>query len=252
MKRFAAFLLLLSSQAFAQSVVPVYGPTKSPRYTQLQDGFRTARVLEQLAASLSSGIRLPTPIQLSTAECGTQNAFYNRGNGTIVVCLELVESMIIGIGRERSKTSTPESIDRAAAGAFMFVLLHEFGHALIHALNLPVLGREEDAADQISTFFLLNGSTREALFGLDGAMWFFRDKSLFYTRQHFGGEHSLDPQRRINLACWAYGKDPNMFRWVVSARQLPPDRAVRCAREYAQLDYAVRALLGSYVTFPAK
>ncbi len=30
-----------------------------------------------------------------------------------------------------------------------FTLLHEMGHLLIHELKLPILGREEDAADQL-------------------------------------------------------------------------------------------------------
>jgi hypothetical protein len=248
MKQFAAAFLLVCTQAFAQSVVPSYGATKLPRFTQIQDGFRAGRVLEQMSAALSSGIRLQRPLRLETAECGTENAYYSPKTRTIVMCLELVEATLVGLTRDRNRTSTSESIDRAAAGAITFVLLHEFGHALIHALNLPVLGREEDAADQISAYFLLNGDSGQALFGLDGAMWFFRDKTLLYTRQHFGGEHSVDPQRRINLACWAYGKNPDMYKWVTTTRQLPASRAPRCAREYAQLDFAVRSLLGPHIT----
>ena len=164
----------------------------------------------------------------------------------------MVASIFDGLTRERSRTSSQESIGRAAAGAFSFILFHELGHALVHSLNLPVLGREEDAADQISAFFFLNGKTQDAVFALDGAMWLFREKTFIYTRQHFVDEHSLTPVRRINLACWAYGKDPELYRWVVNSKQLPAARAARCANEYSQLDNAVHTLLGDRVTLPAK
>src|SRR5437868_6462646 len=42
-----------------------------------------------------------------------------------------------------------QRIDRVefVVGNTLFVLLHELGHVLITELNLPVLGRQEDAAD---------------------------------------------------------------------------------------------------------
>ena len=40
-----------------------------------------------------------------------------------------------------------------------FTLLHEMGHLLISELQLPVLGREEDAADQLGFMGLFLGPT---------------------------------------------------------------------------------------------
>src|SRR5262249_2183630 len=40
-------------------------------------------------------------------------------------------------------------------GNMLFVLLHETAHGLISDLGLPVLGREEDAADQFATVTML-------------------------------------------------------------------------------------------------
>jgi len=37
-----------------------------------------------------------------------------------------------------------------------FILGHEFGHAVIHQLNVPLTGLEEDSADGFATFFTVN------------------------------------------------------------------------------------------------
>jgi hypothetical protein len=40
-------------------------------------------------------------------------------------------------------------------GNTVFTLHHELGHALIDQLDLPVLGREEDAVDHLATIMML-------------------------------------------------------------------------------------------------
>lgn len=45
--------------------------------------------------------------------------------------------------------------DQSIGAVNSFILAHEFGHALIANYELPVLGKEEDAADAISTILLL-------------------------------------------------------------------------------------------------
>jgi hypothetical protein len=54
----------------------------------------------------------------------------------------------------------------------LFVLLHETAHALVSEMGLPVLGREEDAADAYATVTMPHGMSMEKLAaqaGLDRA-----------------------------------------------------------------------------------
>jgi hypothetical protein len=243
-----ALLLMLSRVVFAQSFIPQYGPVRSPKLADLQHELKRNRVLEQLSAALSDGVRLPKPLVLGTTECGMPNAFYSRQHGAIVMCLDLIEHLGNGITRDFGRISTSQEMNEAISGAVTFVLFHELGHALIDQLRLPVLGREEDAADQIGAFFiLLTPNSQQAL---AGALWFFKQRTIFYTRQHFAGEHSLGPQRQTNLACWAYGSDQSKYGYLLNGPFLPKQRAVRCADEYAQLQSAVRRLLEPHVDLP--
>lgn len=129
-----------------------------------------------------------------------------------------------------------------------FTLLHEMGHLLIHELKLPVLGREEDAADQLGFIglFLLYGKQRDADFYqklLDVAEYWRlesqRPKPAYEEIQPWDS-HALDAQRFYNIACLAYGSDPDRLDWVIQATGLPVERALYCDEEYRQAQYAVQ------------
>ena len=238
---------LLTNRAFGQAVVPIYGPTSSERYTAVQNNLRAAKAVERIAKSLSSGLVLSESIRLVTAECGSSNAYYLPDKRAIVLCLEFMVETSQVLERQRKGRFVQDSIERAAAGAVSFALVHELGHALIHILNIPVLGREEDAADQISTYLLLNGPESDAAYALDGALWLFRSNTTNYMPRNFADKHSLGPQRRVNLACWAYGKDQNEYEWVVVDGYLPKERAIHCSAEYSQLESAIKRLMGRHI-----
>lgn len=234
----------------------VIKPT-SEKFQHWQQSLRGSGGMNGIAKMLSQGIRLPTPLFLVAQECGTVNAFYMPNKKAIVICYEMLDAIQKKMVQKTTgdmfvKTQSPEIMGKLWSGAFSFILMHEVGHALVHVLDVPVLGREEDAADQIAAYFLLAGAPpvevgKQSAF-LMGALWFYDQKSLFYTKDSFSDEHSLDPQRQANLACWAYGKDSSRFRQVTQF--ITPARAARCGQEYAQLRASVHRLLGKNVQLP--
>jgi hypothetical protein len=254
LRTIAASLLLACSLAphaeATKSFLPRYGPTKTELFAAVQNDLKRARLLEQITDALSTGIRLPRPLFFGIAECGTANAYYAPGRMEVVICLELIQHLSNGITRRYSHISPPNEISQMINGALNFIIFHELDHALIDVLKLPILGREEDAADQIGTFFMLNmtGSPQ----ALAGALWFFEDSSFAYSRVHFAGVHSLGPQRQANLACWTYGSDPSRYGYLLASTMLTRERSQTCQREFRQLDSAVRQLLGDSVQLPAR
>ncbi len=247
-----ALTLSVSELANAQSFVGKYGPVKSPQFQSVREVLQRGKFLEEIAATLSQGITLPHQVVLTIGECGKATAFYNPKFKAIVVCYELMSEMIQATQRDLSPLASRQEIEKLFSGGFGFILMHELSHALIHILDLPVLGREEDAADQIAAFFLLHTETSESDMMLEGAIWLFRSKTFLYTRRHFSDEHSVGPQRQSNLACWAFGKDPNRYQYLLRRGYLTRERAVRCGSEYTLLDSSVRKLLGSNVRLPSQ
>jgi hypothetical protein len=234
-------------QAAAQSFRIAYQDNpRDPVLRQMLEGARNNRMLEGFAEALSRGMQLNQPIVLGLGECGRANAFYRPDRRMVVMCLELFPDMLTRLDREYGSRISNDQRSSLLAGALAFVFLHEIGHALIHVQNLPVLGREEDAADQISTFLLINElgpNTNEAI---AGGLWFFSPRSLvpgYFSQRHLSDEHALMPQRAANLACWAFGREPNRFAWALQSGRVTRERAMRCQAEYEQLSRSVRALL---------
>lgn len=239
--------LLLSSGCFAQSTagrfVPAYTPISNPNHQRLAQSMRERQVLEGMAAGLSRDIALPANVPIVLAECREENAFYMPDKKAIKICIELVSRLVRDIPRQFARAASQDEIGTMISGALLFIVLHEVGHALIHIYNVPVLGREEDAADQISAFFVLK--TQRAPQAMAASAWFFSRNGTIFSQRHLADEHSLGAQRKYNLFCWAYGSNPQRYEYLVKGGALPVERARRCPHEYHELNEAVMRLLGA-------
>jgi hypothetical protein len=94
-------------------------------------------------------------LRLEVKGCdGEVNAYYK--DASITVCYEFLEDM----WRSANSPRRPSVIARedAVIGPFVDVFLHEAGHALFDLLKIPLLGREEDAADQLAGYYMLQFS----------------------------------------------------------------------------------------------
>lgn len=94
------------------------------------------------------------------------------------------------------------------------IMLHEIGHLLIDQLTLPVLGQEEDAADNFATITLIDWDSDEADQALaDTAFgWLVRhDETRPFLEGDFFAEHDLDAQRAYRIVCHLVGTDVDAY-----------------------------------------
>jgi Putative metallopeptidase len=216
-------------------------PAHDPIYTKLRD----LRVLETLQ-DLLGAIRLPKTLRLQLSGCkGVANAWYE---GSVVnVCYEYIEE----IRAAAPQTVSPEGIARedAIAGPVAEAFLHETGHALFHLLDLPIFGREEDAADQFAAFVMLQLPQEDARKLLGGVAFMLRREveTRKVDSDAFSDVRGLPAQRFFNLVCMAYGSDPKYFADMVEKGYLPKGRAEDCQGEYEQVAYAVQQLIAPHV-----
>jgi hypothetical protein len=211
-----------------------------PFYRKLKE----LRILETLRDVLS-GVRLPTALRLQLSGCkGVANAWYE--DRAVTVCYEYVEEMRAAA----PQTLSPEGVARedAIAGPVAEALLHETGHALFELLDVPIFGREEDAADQFAAFILLQLRQEEARKLISGVAFMLRREAEAreVDRDAFANVHGLPAQRFFNLVCMAYGSDPKYFADLVAKGYLPKERAQDCQAEYEQVAYAMQRLIAPH------
>jgi Putative metallopeptidase len=118
-------------------------------------------------------------------------------------------------------------------GNMLFVGFHELGHALVAELRLPVLGRDEAAADSFATMALLEEGTE---FSVNVLLQAVRGWLLMDRRDRKLGEahdaHDLDRQRAFEIVCLMVGSDQKQFKELADRIHLPEDRQQGCRYDY--------------------
>jgi Putative metallopeptidase len=223
--------------------VAQYGAPRTEKFKLAVDGFRQARLLEGLAGYVNASVRTPSRLLLVLDECGQVNAFYNPANKAVVVCLELLEA-IAEAARRDFGTGNYEALADVVAGATIFVIFHEVGHALVDTLKLPVFAREEDVVDAIATYLQLRSPNKVQV--VLAAAWL-NERLPTLRVAPMWAEHSLGLQRKYNILCHAFGSDPQTFGRLAQQAGLDPSRARRCSAEFNQLQSAVRSQMGRYL-----
>ena len=183
----------------------MYGKPKLPAHQGIHDRFRERKVLERFQRFFSA-MRTPRPLSFRLTDCeGEVNAWYEPSNGIITVCYEYVEDIL----RNAPKETTADGVtpDDAVVGPVIEVFLHEAAHAFFDMLKIPILGREEDAADQLAAYVLLQFGDEIALSTIRGVAHLYATEVQSTTPglKAFASEHSLPIQRFFNLACIAFG-----------------------------------------------
>lgn len=232
-------VVLEESSPVGRGFIVVGTRLPNDRYAGWEAYVRGKRLLEGYATFLNSWISLPQPITLTFAACGRADASYEPETRTVTMCYELLATVAEVFGE------MPEAErDQVVLGATDFIFYHEVGHALIDVLDLPTLGREEDAADQLAVYILTDGTDEGEQAAIDGAVALYRLEEEM-DEGAVADEHSLGPQRFYNVACWVYGQSPEKYVNLLlrSGGVLPDARAERCPGEYAQIESSWDRLL---------
>ena len=258
MKAFFALLILVgaslnsecaaarkSSILRADRIQISYVPPKNSAHEALFQLLKERQVLEKIKGLLSA-LRLPRALLLKVDGCdGESNAWY--ADDAVTVCYDYLADIL----RNAPKETTPAGVTRtdAIVGPTLEVFLHETGHAVFDYLTVPILGREEDAADQFAAYILLQFAESDARRLIYGVAYSYNiDASQPSTKKNpFADEHGLPAQRFYNVLCMAYGADSKLFAELVDKKYLPSERAEGCADEYDQVIRALNKLIGPYI-----
>jgi hypothetical protein len=215
-----------------------------PYYNEL----KRRHVLERLWGFMSP-LRLPKPLSMRTAQCGTETMPYKSG-GPVTICYEMVQH-IAAI----SAKSTKDPIERAQIlyGTFVEAALHQLAYAVFDELQVPIWGRADDAADHLAALMMTAFGDKVALTTIIGTAKFFEYSGRTWTGADFANTESPEAQRFYNYLCIAYGSDPITFSFLEprpgpsALPKLSEYRARWCEREYLQVRHAFNLRIMPYV-----
>ncbi|MGB9367819.1 MAG: DUF4344 domain-containing metallopeptidase [Xanthobacteraceae bacterium] len=233
--------------ALTDRVRIVYEEPTEEKYRVIHDAMRDRRILE-IVGSLLNSFRLPRELTLEVRGCqGRETAWYGFDRATF--CYEYVDL----IQRHAPKVATPGGVQRgdAIVGAVIDTLFHEAAHGIFDLLEVPVMGREEDAADFFSIYLMLQFPPEDARRLIEGIAFNMgsearKDFSERPVPQKFAGPHGPNVQRHYNVLCLAYAANQALFDNLVPAG-LPPWRARTCWEEWAMLKRGFAKLILPHV-----
>jgi hypothetical protein len=221
-----------------------YVPPKEAKFEELYKLLEERQVLEDVRMVLSP-FKLPRNITLRLKGCdGKRNAWYDDEDYSITVCYEYLQDVV----DHAPKDVSPESVTRrdAIVGPTAEVFLHEAAHMLFHQFHMPLLGPEEDSADAVAAYTMMQFGPKFARSAIGGVAYMYarkaKEQAKSFQVEDLAEEHPLTLARFYTLLCFAYGGQPKNFQFVVDRGYLPEWRAKNCDGDYERIDYAVQTL----------
>lgn len=244
----AGLCLFWTPPAFGGEIVLKWANRKPAPWMKL---IREDETFSYFVEHINDSFLLPHDMFLLIDDCGEANAFYDPEGPHIIFCRELLDEFYTFSANLAEPGS--DYFQELFLDSVIFTLYHEFGHAAVDIFELPITGKEEDVADQVSTWVVLNEIWEEdqdgVIAALDAADFFAlsaEEEDLGVEELPFWDTHSLDMQRYYNIICWTYGYNPKLTEAAMEAKittVLEPERVEFCEDEYAVLHNSLLELL---------
>jgi Putative metallopeptidase len=196
-----------------------------------------------LAKSLARAFELPNALKVKGVNGFGGGPFYNPEDNSITLPYQFATA-VLGVISQTNPEASETEWGTAVGAVNSFIFAHEFGHALIHNFNLPVLGREEDAADGIATVLLLK-APEGATYAADAAEFWdgFSGRQNPPKLAEYADNHSFDRQRAFNILCWVGGSNEGILTALAENEIVPEERLASCPAEWQLLEKSAEQVL---------
>lgn len=214
---------------------------KTPETQKYQKYLQESKAFDPIIEDINNSFAFPYDITVIFKNCDESNAFYYEDTKSITMCYELMEDVN---NIYADSWLTWDDLEAVVFNNMLATLFHELWHAFIDIYKLPITWREEDVADQISTYILLETYDGWATAVLDAAEEYYvnHDKNPVEWKG-FADVHTSDLARYYNLVCRVYGSDESQFSGLLEDTWITDDRASWCAEEYNKFKKSLNMLL---------
>ncbi len=237
-----AFLLLLGgcsqSEPPKPKGIPItisWSEAKTPETAQVREALMKAQ-FTSIVEGANKNLVLPEKLQILFQD--KDGPLYDRKQKVIFFSYNFVEETRISY-LENGFCKTDEEALAEAVDAAEFIFLHEFTHAIIDILQLPILAPEEDIADGLASILAeVVLDSPELALAAAGSLHSLKHsepkESAYWSR------HSLDETRYYRILGLAYGSNPERVGPMIRERALAPEqwwkeRADSYAKDFEKL-----------------
>jgi hypothetical protein len=188
----------------------------------------------------------------------TESTFAQSAASGAEILKARIDAAALALGSNpRFKNLTPkyrQELAEFVAGNMLFVLLHEMAHAAVSEMGIPVLGKDEDAADSFAATRLIKlGSGFSDQVVVDSAKgWFMsdrRDKKEGDAVPYYDA-HGFNLQRAYQFVCFLVGSNEDKFKNLANETKLPKDRQESCKGDYSKALNAWDSVLKPHLRAP--
>src|SRR5690349_2077157 len=195
-----------------------------------------------VALALLAGLTLPFP-----AHAAERTALQER-------VVEAARALEKEPKLQRFSPKEREDLIAFVVGNILFIIVHELGHATISELGLPVLGREEDAADDFATVAALKLADKfsDRVLTESAKGWFLSDRRdrKQGEKLDFYDEHGMDKQRAYHIVCLMVGSDGQKYKALADQVKLPEERQQTCGGDFSNASWSWETVLKPHLRQP--
>ncbi len=174
---------------------------------------------------------------------------FDSGINTIMIPYGFMLDVEERFQNAKYASDTGISNKEAAMDALMHTIFHELAHALIFQYDLPVLGKEEDAADGLASVLLIEYLDEGQEVVISAADLFDLESLDIqeYQAKDYWDEHSLDIQRYYSSLCHVYGSAPKKYTQIKIDEKFSDEKAENCIDDYEILVNSWLVLLDPFL-----
>lgn len=190
-------------------------------------------IFDEAVANLNASFILPRPIKINFLSM--PNSGPHQQGDVINMPYEFLyqNDMIL---TATNYYDTPEQALVTILNLTEFVLYHEIGHAIVHVLDIPILGKHEDAVDGfaavLSTIWNLDEVAMSAADMMDATSML--EAGTEFSPAEFWDSHSLNEQRMYTIFCLIYGSNPEKHSSLLKNLGMPQEKEQSCLYNYQE------------------
>ncbi len=244
-------LILIFHIDFAQAnnyVHVKYAKPVNKAEIEIKKELKESNTVNLIVSFINDNFQLPERLTLFFGS--VEGPLYDGKKNQIEVPFGFITEIKNRFAKEKYNKETGVTLEKAKDDVLMHTLFHELAHAFISMYEIPVLGKEEDAADALAAILLIEYFENGQEIALSAADLFSIES---YSRngelqeEDFWDEHSLDEQRYYNTLCYIYGSNPKQYAFIVKEGFFSEERADMCIEDYEKTAQDWLDLLDPYM-----